>query len=92
MTTSESNSPTSSTPTSVPSEVTVVFSQRGGHGTLVCKLPHTGHKVTEYLKAGALRGRGLITRAHRGKILNKDGKRVKMTYVPFPGDIILLEW
>ena len=58
----------------------------------MCHLPHQGARIGHYLKSGALRPHGLLTRAHRGKVYNKHGKRVKLTYVPFPGDVILLEW
>ena len=92
MTTTVSDTLTSNTPKGAPSkEVTVVFPAHGGHQTGMCRLPYTGGRLNTYFRHGLLIAYGLVGFVHRNKALKADGSRVKLSYVPVPGDIIVVK-
>lgn len=90
MTTSGCVSPTSSTPSAVPSEVTIFFPGPGGHGTGRVQLPHTGLSLKHYLSNPPLRTYGLQTKAHHGwRVYTRSGVRLRLNDVVRPGEVVV---
>ena len=91
MTISASNNQTLSTPKEEVSNVTVMFSAYGGNITGSLTLRHTGAKLLSYLKDVRLKKHGLISRATKGRVYNGHGDKVTASYVPKPGELIVLK-
>jgi hypothetical protein len=81
----------SSTPSDAPSEaVTVVFSAFGGARTGCVPFQYTGGPLKQYLKQAAVRQYGLVKKAAYGGARNREGKKVRLTYIPAPGDVVVV--
>ncbi len=71
--------------------VTFVFPDKTGTRTGVCHLQwRKGMQVQQYLHEPALRQEGLIARWTRCSHWNKKGEKIRITYQPTPGDVIVL--
>ena len=75
---------------STPEQVTFVFSAHGGNITGVCPMKYTGLEVRQYLKCEPLRQHGLIQRVLNGGMRNRSGEKVRLSYVPVEGDVIVI--
>jgi hypothetical protein len=83
--------PTSSTPSGAPSElVTVIFTAYGGNSTGQCPLVYSGGPLKSYLRQAPLLPHGLVKRAAYRGVRNREGKKVRLTYIPVPGDVIVI--
>lgn len=70
--------------------VTFVFSGYGGNVTGACPMEYTGLAIKYYLKSDPLRQHGLLNRATKGGVRNRQGEKVRLTYVPSAGEVIVV--
>ncbi len=59
--------------------------------TGTCRMSCTGGRLSTYFRRGQLIQYGLTGFVHRNKAYRQDGSRVKLSYAPQPGDIIVLK-
>ena len=68
--------------------VTIVFPEPGGERSGVCPLEYKGLALQHYLRAAPLLPYALIGRVRHGGARNRSGQRVRLTYIPPPGDVV----
>ncbi len=74
----------------MPQPVTFVW-PAPGHRTGTCHMPHClGHTVKHYLHQDPLRQQPLLGMWKKCKAYNRDKQKVKLTYVPKPGDAVVI--
>jgi hypothetical protein len=73
-----------------PALVHFVFGAYGGNLTGVCPMKYTGLPIKSYLRCEPLRQHGLMNRVLSGGVRNRRGEKVRLTYVPLAGDVIVI--
>lgn len=78
--------------TDEPQTVTFVFPDKTGTRTGLCTLAwQKGMDIHRYLHAPALKHAGLLALARKMTQRTQDGQKVRKTYNPVPGDVIVFQ-
>lgn len=75
---------------SEPATVTLVFSAYNGTRTGCVPLLYTGTSLKHYLKQAAVKPYGLVKKAAYKGVRNREGRKVRLTYIPSPGDVVVI--